>query len=885
MPGGPRRLPSGTITFVFTDIEGSTRLVEELGPGWADVLSKHRQMLRRAFRRHDGIEMGTEGDSFFVVFPLAPAAVAAVVEAQRGLASARWPADGEVRVRIGLHSGQARVVGSDYVGIDVHRAARIGAAAHGGQIVISESTMALVERDLPAGVEVQDLGRHWLKDLPAQEHLYQLVVPGLPSEFPPLRTTDRIAGNLPVALTTFVGRGREVDAVSDLLRTSRLVTLVGPAGTGKTRLVIESAGRVAPEFRDGVWFVGLESVADPSQVPAAVAAAVKVREVGGKPAAAVLVDHLRTRQCLLVLDNFEHLLDAGPFVTDLLAAAPNLSIITTSQVELQLSGEQLYPVAPLDIRGAIDSDAARLFIDRARSAVPDFVVTPENAAAIAEICARLDGLPLAIELAAARVRGLGINEVTRRLDRRLSLLSTGPRDAPDRHRTLRAALAWSHELLGQDEAVLFRSLGVFSGGASLAAIERICAGDPSGEQRTAVSDPIATLDELVRHSLVRADVTPVAIRYLLLETIREFASERLDESGEAPAIHRRHAEWCAEFLESIAPRARLRPGEVRAAAPEVDNILSALEWAAEAGEVDLGLRICGSAWRVWERGQRLRDGLAWTQRFLALEQPEADASHRIRSLEAAGAIAYWLGDGTAAVNAYRDRLALAERHGPANEVADARLDLYFGLSVVGQMAAARDELARAHSSFEAIQDRLGVARCRWAESSLLLMDHRASESCDGLREVLVVFRDHGDVNYEGLTMGSLAICSLAMGDLVGADRWFRQALSLAESTSTVGAITGLGAWSQLLGRIGYPQLAARLQGAYEALSETYGITMARGLREVIDLLLRESVPMEQLPEEERRHLFEEGRRLTLDDVLAVVRDLAGGHEDQPAPVR
>jgi predicted ATPase len=586
-----------------------------------------------------------------------------------------------------------------------------------------------------------------------------------------------------------------------------------------------------------------------------------------------------------VFDNFEHLLDAAPFVTYLLAAAPNLSIVSTSQIELQLSGEHLYPVAPLDVQGAFESDAIRLFIDRAASAVPDFVVTPENAAAIAEICARLDGLPLAIELAAARVRGLGIDEVRNRLDRRLSLLSTGPRDAPDRHRTLRAALAWSHELLRQDEAVLFRSLGVFSRGASLAAIERICAGEPAGEQPTAVSDPLATLDELVRHSLVQADVTAGPARYLMLETIREFAVEQLNESGEAPAIHRRHAEWCAELLESIAPRARLRAGEVRAATPEVDNILSALEWAAEASEVDLGLRICGSAWRLWERGQRMRDGLAWTQRFLALEHPEADARHRIRALEAAGALAYWLGDGTTAVDAYRDRLALAEQHSPANEVADAHFDLYFGLTLVGQMPAARDELARAHASFEAIQDPLGVARCGWAESSLLLLERRASESCDGLRNVLVVFRDHGDASYEALTMGSLAICSLAAGDLVGADRWFRQVQSMAEPTSTAGAITRLGAWSRLLERIGYPQLAARLHGAYEALSETYGIEMARGLREVIDLVLRESPPAEQLPEEERRRLFEEGRRLTLDDVQAVLRDLAAGHEDQTTPVR
>ena len=319
------------------------------------------------------------------------------------------------------------------------------------------------------------------------------------------------------------------------------------------------------------------------------------------------------------------------------------------------------------------------------------------------------------------------------------------------------------------------------------------------------------LDELVGHSLVQGDRAAGTIRYRLLETVREFALERLDESGESPAIHRRHAEWCAELLESIAGPARLRPGEVRVAEPEIGNILSALEWAADAGEVDLGIRICGSAWRVWERGQHLREGLAWTQQFLALEPPEPNAVHRIRALEALGAVAYWLGDGPAAVAAYQERLALAERLNDASEASTATSICTSRWEIVGDMSAARVELAAAHAGYAAIGDRLGAARCRWAESSLLLMDHRVVESYEALREVLVVFRENGDVNYEGLTMGSLAIGSFAMGDLVGADRWFREALTLAESASTVGAITGLGAWSRLLEYISHPRLGARLQ--------------------------------------------------------------------------
>jgi predicted ATPase len=840
----------------------------------------HRRTLRDAFGRHGGIEKGTEGDSFFVVFAEAPAAIAAAVDGQRGLASERWPPGAEVRVRMGLHTGRGRLVEGDYVGLDVHRAARIAAAAHGGQVVVSETTRALAEHDLPQGVELQDLGRQKLRDLPDQEQLFQLVIPGLPGDFPPLHTTGQ-AGNLPVPLTTFVGRKREVGELSELFQASRLVTLVGPAGTGKTRLALEAARRAAQGFRDGAWFVGLESIADPSQVPAAVAAAVGVREVGGKSPVAVLEDHLRPRRCLVVLDNFEHLLAAGPLVTDLLTAAPGLTIAATSQAELRLSGEQLYPVLPLGIGapdGSLESDATRLFVERATSAMPDFIVTPEATRLISEICSRLDGLPLAIELAAARVRLLGIEEILRRLDSRLALLSTGPSDVPDRHRTLRAALAWSHDLLAPPEAILFRRLAVFSGGASLAATERVCSDPAVGASHAPVGDPLIALDELVRHSLLQADPGAEGTRYRMLETVREFALERLIESGEAPVIRGRHARWCAELLESLAPLVRLRPAAAGRAEAEIDNVQSALEWAADSGDVEVGLRICGSAWRVWWRRGRVRDGLAWTQRFLGLGNGDAFTPPRIRALEGAGGIAYWLGEGTVAVAAYRERLALAARHGPASEVADAHLDLWFGLVNIGETGVARAELAAARAGYEAIGDELGLARCEWVESSLLVMERHFSEARENIEELLVVFRRHGDVTYASLAMGSLAMCSLAMGDLDVADHWFREVLTLGESAGVAGSISGLGGWSLLLGHLGHPRLAARFQGAYEGLSQTYGIQMSPRLRDVIAVVLAQAGPGEELDPRERHLLIEEGRRMTLDEVLESARRLSAVQE-------
>jgi predicted ATPase/class 3 adenylate cyclase len=878
MPG--RGLPSGTTTFLFSDIEGSTRLVEKLGPGWPRVLEGHRRALRRAFDRHGGVEMGTEGDSFFVAFDDASAAVAAAVDGQRGLAEHRWPDGAEVLVRIGLHTGRGQVVRGDYVGIDVHRAARVAAAAHGGQVILSDSTRALTEHNLPHGVDLLDLGFHRLKDIPDSEHLFQLVIPGLPTAFPPLRTVTQSAGNLPVPLTTFVGREREIAEVRELLRTSHLLTLIGPAGTGKTRLIIESARGMVESFRDDVWFVDFASVVDPRQMPAAIASAVGVREVGGKPMAAVLADHFGPRTCLVILDNLEQLLPGAPLLTELLAAAPGLTVAATSQAELRLSGERLYSVPPMGgpapgaqpIDGAdLRSDGARLFVERAMSGLPDLTLDARTSQLIGEICARLDGLPLAIELAAARVHLLGIEGIARRLDNRLALLSAGSTDVPARHRTLRGAIAWSHDLLTPAEAVQFRRLAVFSGGADLAAIERVCF---DGIE----DDPLDALDGLLRHSLIQADPTVGGRRYQMFETIREYARERLSESGESSATQRRHANWYAELLESLAPIARLRPAEARIAEPEIDNIESALRWAQESGDIGLGLRICGSAWRVWERQRRIREGLTWTREFLARGGGDELARPRLRALEAAGAIAYWLGDQAAAAADYRERLALASRLGLEAEVADANVDLWFALANLGDFAAAGSALAAARAGYESVGDELGVARCRWIDASLLARERRFAEARPALEADLLVFREHGDVNYAGLAMGSLAMCAIALGDLASADAWFRELLDTAQDATTVGAINGLGVWSRMLGYLGHPRLAARLQGAYAALSETYGIEVSAGLMDVVDLVLAQVGQAEELELDERQRLFDEGRRLTIDEAIDAARAMPRAHE-------
>ncbi|MDQ2964709.1 MAG: adenylate/guanylate cyclase domain-containing protein, partial [Chloroflexota bacterium] len=423
--------PTGTVTFLFTDIEGSTRLTEAIGAArYGPLLERHREALRASFEKHGGIEVGTEGDSFFVVFVTPAAALAAAVDAQRALARTDWPADAPIRVRMGVHTGDGLLANGSYVGPDVNRAARIAAAGHGGQVLVSETTAALAGV-LPDGVQVRSLGRHRLKDL-RPEQLAQLDVDGLPTEFAPLRSLDARPNHLPTQLTSFIGREREVAEVVGLIGTARLVTLTGPGGTGKTRLSLQVAAETAGDQADGATFVAFAPISDPDLVASAIATTIGLPDAGGRPPRDRLIDHLRDRQMLLVLDNFEQVVAAAPVLGDLLREAPRLRILVSSRVALRISGEQEYPVAPLELPGAeagvrgaeaiAQNEAVRLFVDRARAVRPDFALDEANAAAVAEIVSRLDGLPLAIELAAARSRLLSPQQMLPRLERRLDLL-------------------------------------------------------------------------------------------------------------------------------------------------------------------------------------------------------------------------------------------------------------------------------------------------------------------------------------------------------------------------------------------------------------------------------------------------------------------------------
>jgi len=547
-------LPTGTVTFLFTDIEGSTRLLREFGDRYAQVLTEHRRVLRTKFAERGGREVDTQGDALFVVFPSARDALSAAVAAQRAVVRHVWPDQLDVRVRMGLHTGEARLGEEGYVGLDVHRAARIGAAAHGGQILLSQTIRDLVADELPAEVSLQDLGERRLRDFARPQRLFQVVAPGLITDFPPLESLEVLPNNLPIQLTSFIGREREIAEIKELMRSTRLLTLTGAGGCGKTRLALQVAADVVETFRDGVWFVDLVGLSDPTIVPQAVASTLGMREASGRPLLAMLADYLRDRHVLLVLDNCEHLVVACAQLADnLLGACPHLQILATSREAVGIEGEQTFRVPSLSVpdlqrlptlEKLTDYEAVRLFTERARWSQSAFRVTYQNAEAVARVCVQLDGIPLAIEMAAARVKVLTVEQIATRLNDRFRLLSAGSRTALPRHQTLRATMDSSHDLLPEKERRVLRRASVFAGGWTLEAAEAICAGD--GVEASEILDP---LTRLVDKSLVIAEPHGGETRYRLLETVRQYGRDRLAESGETAGIRTRHRDWYLEFAE------------------------------------------------------------------------------------------------------------------------------------------------------------------------------------------------------------------------------------------------------------------------------------------------------------------------------------------------
>ncbi len=600
--------PTGTVTFLFTDIEGSTKLWEHHPNAMKSALARHDALTRDAIEKHRGHVFKTVGDAFCAAFATASDALVSACAAQRALYAENWGSIGALRVRMALHTGVTEERGDDYVGPILNRVARLLSAGHGGQTLLSLVTAELVRDHLPEGVTLRDLGEGRLKDLDRPEHIFQLVTPDLPSEFPPLKTLDTLPNNLPIQLTSFIGREREIEAVRRLLSTTRLLTLTGSGGVGKTRLALQAAVDMLEAFADGVWLVELAPLSNPALVSHSVATVFSVREDKGRPLMNALQEYLRTKNLLLILDNCEHLLDAcAQLVDTLLRTCPGLKIIASSREALGVAGETPFRVPSLSlpdprqlptIENLTQFDAVQLFIERAIAVKPDFQVTNANAPAVAQVCHRLDGIPLAIELAAARVKGLAVEQIAARLDDRFRLLTGGSRTALPRQQTLRTSIDWSYDLLSEKERVLLRRLSVFVGDWTLEAGEVVCIDNDSE-----ASEVLDLLLRLVDKSLVVVEEQEGEARYRLLETIRQYARDKLLESGEAEQVRARHLEFFLTFAEKARPA--LRGIEqlklLNRQRSEYENLRTAIVWALGDSDIKDTLRSNGKT----ESGLRL----------------------------------------------------------------------------------------------------------------------------------------------------------------------------------------------------------------------------------------------------------------------------------------
>ena len=835
-------LPTGTITFLFTDVHGSTRLWDQAPQEMQAALARHDGLLRESIARHGGHVFKTAGDAFFAAFSTVEEAFAAALAAQTALHAAgdRLPDGSPLQLRASLHTGAAELRAGDYFGLTLSRTARLLAAAHGGQTVLSESSAGLLPSRLPAGASLRSLGRHRLKDLAQPQEVFQLLHPALPADFPRLRSLEAYTHNLPTQVSSFIGREREAADARRMLAESRLVTLTGPGGAGKTRLALQVAAEVIEEFPDGVWLVELAALTDPALLPQAIAAALGLGEEGGaRTLTETVTQALRPQSLLLIWDNCEHLvLACARLAETLLRACPGLRLLATSREALEIAGEAALPISSLSLPLGLPLpppetlagyEAIRLFVERATAAQPEFRFSAGNAQAVAQVCTGLDGIPLALELAAARVRVLTPEEIAARLDDRFRLLSGGSRTALPRQQTLRALIDWSYDLLPPPEQTLLRRLSVFAGGWTLDAAETVCAGGgvPGGID---AGDVLDLLSRLVAKSLVVFEPSEEGeARYRLLENLRAYARERLAETEDAALLPQRHRDWCLALAEEAEPHLSgpKQASWLNRLERDHDNLRAAL--ASSSHEADgggAGLRLAGALWRFWWMRGYFSEGRGFLERALA-QSDGRDALVRAKALNASGNLVEAQGDYNTAVRRYRECLDIYK--GLNDDLGVASI-----LNNMGNIASSQEDWAGARDFYE---QSLLILRAQADERrvAVLLMNtgivanhqQQYTEARTLYEESLQIFRrrqDLGPLSAVLLNLGDLA-CS--QKDYASARAYLLEGLQIAEHIGEKDCIAsilmtlGYTAWP-----LGQYEQAAKLFGSAARILAAAGFSLA-----------------------------------------------------------
>jgi predicted ATPase/class 3 adenylate cyclase len=872
-------LPSGTVTFLFTDIEGSTQAWERNPAAMRTTLERHDALLRRVIESHGGHVFKTMGDAVCAAFHIPADALKSALAAQLALEEEPHGEAGQLRVRMALHVGAAEARNGDYAGSTLNRVARLLAAGHGGQTLVSQAVYDLIGDALPEGVALRDLGAHSLKDLQQKVQIYQLVHAALPAEFPPLKSLDVLPNNLPTQPTSFVGREREMAEIKRLLALTHLLTLTGAGGNGKTRLALQVAADLLEDYPDGVWLIELAALADTSLVPQAVASALGVREQPGRPLTQTLAEFLKARKALLVLDSCEHVLEAClPLAALLLRACPGVRILATSREALNVPGEASWmvpplsapdprslPSAPVALVSALNQyEGIRLFVERAVLGKSDFALTERNAAALAQICHRLDGIPLAIELAAARVKAMSVDQIATRLDDRFRLLTGGSRMLLPRHQTLRATMDWSYDLLTEGERALLRRLSVFAGGWTLEAAESVCQGDGIEEWEV-----LELQTHLVEKSLVTVEESPGGeTRYRTLGTVQQYARDRLMETGEAAQLRNRHRDWFLELAERAGSELR-GPEQARwldRLEQEHDNLRTALEWSQAKPEgAEAGLRLAGSLYRFWYVRGYLSEGQQWLEGALSTSSGAA-ALPRAKALHGAGYLTWGQGDLPRARALLEESLALYRKLGDRRGLART-------LNSLGLVGFELGETDRASSLWE---EGLSLAREIGAQdlvSTLLNNVGEAARIQGDYERARKLYEEALDMDGEVSTQGTairlmnLGLVAYSQGDYAAARSFFAKGLGIGRKLRDKGSIAScLEGLAGVYGVREEPERAARLLGAAEALRKAINSPVQTGDRADYDRFV--AAARSGLSEETFAVAWAEGQGMAIEQAIA-----------------